>query len=196
MFMAQVEATQRQRDRAEAAEADAADYKQRWQDMMDALLAVDKQRKDAEARIAEIVALLGDAEKRIMPGKSNEAWLEAVEAWRDNQDGAQAVNAEVARLRVDNDAAEGNIKQLTDWIIEADAAYNIDGKPAETLGDCLGLVRMCHEGAAALHKVARLREALAEALDPNTEWTSSTWARLLAVRDGDTFLDNSGQDAL
>ena len=95
------------------------------------------------------------------------------------------LRAEVARLQVDNDAAEGYIKQLTDWIIEADAAYNIDGKPAETLGDCLGLVRMCHEGAAALHKVARLREALAEALDPNTEWTSSTWARLLAVRDGE-----------
>jgi len=55
MFMAQVEATQRQRDRAEA----------------------------AEARIAEIVALLGDVEKRIMPGKSNMEWLAKVQAWRD-----------------------------------------------------------------------------------------------------------------
>jgi hypothetical protein len=71
------------------------------------------------------------------------------------------LRAEVARLRVDNDAAEGYIKQLTDWIIEADAAYNIDGKPAETLDDCLGLVRMCHEGAAALHKVDRLRAQVA-----------------------------------
>ena len=34
-------------------------------------------------------------------------------------------------------------------------------------------------------EVQRLRAALDEALDPNTEWTSSTWARLLAIRDGD-----------
>jgi hypothetical protein len=39
--------------------------------------------------------------------------------------------------------------------------------------------------ASAEAQVEQLREALAEALDPNTEWTSSTWARLLAIRDGD-----------
>jgi len=55
MFMAQVEATQRQRDRAEA----------------------------AEARIAEIVALLGDVEKMVWPGDANMEWLSKVQAWRD-----------------------------------------------------------------------------------------------------------------
>lgn len=34
-------------------------------------------------------------------------------------------------------------------------------------------------------EVERLRAALTEALDPNTEWTSTTWARLTAVRDGE-----------
>jgi hypothetical protein len=41
---------------------------------------------------------------------------------------------------------------------------------------------------AAEAEVARLRETLAEALDPNTEWTSSTWARFLAVRDGEELV--------
>jgi uncharacterized protein YfaT (DUF1175 family) len=72
------------------------------------------------------------------------------------RDAAEA-RAECERLRVDNDAAEGYITQLTEWIIEADAAFNVGGKPAKTLDDCLGLVRMCHEGAAALHEVERLR---------------------------------------
>jgi hypothetical protein len=40
-------------------------------------------------------------------------------------------------------------------------------------------------------EVERLRAALAEALDPDTEWTPETWARLLAIRDGVAV----GQDA-
>jgi hypothetical protein len=44
---------------------------------------VDKQRKDAEARIAEIVALLGDVEKMVWPGDANMEWLAKVQAWRD-----------------------------------------------------------------------------------------------------------------
>jgi hypothetical protein len=75
---------------------------------------------------------------------------------------ANDAEADVMRLRVDVEAAEGFISQLTDWIIEADAAFNVDKKPAQTLDDCLGLVRMCHEGAAALAEVERLRAALAE----------------------------------
>jgi hypothetical protein len=73
---------------------------------------------------------------------------------------ANDAEADVMRLRVDVEAAEGFISQLTDWIIEAHAAFS--GKPVETLDDCLGLVRMCHEGAAALAEVERLRAALAE----------------------------------
>ena len=37
----------------------------------------------AEARTAKIVALLGDVEKRVMPGKSNMEWLAKVQEWRD-----------------------------------------------------------------------------------------------------------------
>jgi len=69
--------------RAEAAEADAADYKQRWQDMMDALLAVDKQRKAAEAERDEAKA---DADKL--------GWR--VAEWIDK---AHAAQAEADRLR-------------------------------------------------------------------------------------------------
>ena len=77
----------------------------------------------------------------------------AVQAFRSAFEHAEGRNA----------AARADIKQLTDWIIEADAAYNTDGKPAASLDDCIGLVRMCHEGAAALHEVERQRAALAEA---------------------------------
>jgi hypothetical protein len=99
---------------------------------------------------------------------------------------SDALHTERARTA----AAEAQVAMLSAWIIEADAAFNVDNKPAETLDDCLGLVRMCHEGAAALTAQAALQEALAEALDPNTEWTQETWARLLAVRDGDTRPSN------
>lgn len=64
-----------------------------------------------------------------------------------------------------NDNETETWEDLRAWIIEADAAFNIGNKPAETLDDCLGLVRMCHEGAAALAEVASLRTALAKALD-------------------------------
>jgi hypothetical protein len=37
----------------------------------------------AEARIAQIVALLGDVEKMVWPGDANMEWLSKVQAWRD-----------------------------------------------------------------------------------------------------------------
>jgi flagellar biosynthesis regulator FlaF len=89
-----VDISRRERARAEAAEADAAKSRE-YADMLataaralrseinDLVRENAQLRRTAEARIAQIVALLGDAEKRIMPGKSNEEWLEAVEAWRD-----------------------------------------------------------------------------------------------------------------
>lgn len=64
-----------------------------------------------------------------------------------------------------NDNETETWEDLRAWIIEADAAFNIGNKPAETLDDCLGLVRMCHEGAAALAEVASLRAELAKAID-------------------------------
>jgi len=84
-------------ERAEAAEAllygltpggsefagDPARCAQWVRDRLTGVIEQVQMRKAAEARIAQIVALLGDAEKRVVPGKSNEAWLEAVEAWRD-----------------------------------------------------------------------------------------------------------------
>lgn len=63
--------------------------------------------------------------------------------------------SEVERLDVELATAEAKIDRLSCWIVEADAAFNTDNKPAESLDDCLGLVRMCHEGAAALHEVQK-----------------------------------------
>lgn len=55
--------------------------------------------------------------------------------------------------------------ELRAWIIEADAAFNLDGKPAASVDECMGLVRMCHEGRAAIDEVARLRAELDTARD-------------------------------
>lgn len=44
------------------------------------------------------------------------------------------------------------IEQLTNWIIEADSVFNTDGHTSKNLDECVGLVRMCHEGRAALDK--------------------------------------------
>lgn len=45
--------------------------------------------------------------------------------------------------------------------------------------------RLANNTGVAEAEVERLRAALAEVLNPNTEWTAATWERLLAVRDGD-----------
>ena len=74
---------------------------------------------------------------------------------------SDALHTERARTA----AAEAQVAMLRNWIIEADAAFNVDNKPAETLDDCLGLVRMCHEGAQALAEVESLRAELAKAID-------------------------------
>lgn len=80
------------------------------------------------------------------------------------------------------DSFDGPLKEIANgWKRRAELA-EIDG------------VRVRQERDAAEAEIERLRAALAEALDPNTEWTSSTWARLLAVRDGEALVD-SHQDA-
>jgi hypothetical protein len=65
----------------------------------------------------------------------------------------------------ERDAARAEAAELRAWIIEADAAFNVDGEPAASVADCVGLVRMCHEGATALSEVARARAARAEAAE-------------------------------
>jgi hypothetical protein len=70
------------------------------------------------------------------------------------------------------------------------------GNPWDALNVALARLDLATARAeAAEAEVERLRAALAEALDPNTEWTSSTWAWLLAIRDGDYFgHDAAGSD--
>ena len=54
---------------------------------------------------------------------------------------------------------DAEIDELQNQIIEADSAYNIDGHTS-FMAETASLVRLCHEGAAALHEVARLRDGL------------------------------------
>jgi chromosome segregation ATPase len=65
--------------------------------------------------------------------------------------------------------------ELRAWIIEADSAFNRDGKPAASVDECTGLVRMCHEGAAALAEVADLREQLAKLRELIEQHMGSAW---------------------
>lgn len=61
-------------------------------------------------------------------------------------------------LNARNEWLEAENERLTAWIIEADAAFNSDGQPAANLDECAGLVRMCHEGRAAIDEAARLSD--------------------------------------
>jgi len=65
------------------------------------------------------------------------------ELYQENQE----LNARIGKLEAEN-------AELTRWIIEADSAYNLDGHVSVFPDECLGLVRMCHEGRAALDELA------------------------------------------
>jgi BMFP domain-containing protein YqiC len=58
------------------------------------------------------------------------------------------------------------ISKLEAWITEASSAFNIDGSK-DTLEEALGLVRMCHEGRAAIDRVAELEATLKEYANPD-----------------------------
>lgn len=69
------------------------------------------------------------------------------------------LQAENARLKQWLDGRDAEIDALQDQIIAADSAYNADGHTS-FMAETTGLVRMCHEGAVALAKNARLRTGL------------------------------------
>lgn len=48
------------------------------------------------------------------------------------------------------------IEELRNWIVEADSAFNADGYISKYPEECLSLVRMCHEGRAAMDRVRTL----------------------------------------
>lgn len=95
-------------------------------------------------------------------------------------------NAILDRALIDELKAE--VARLHAWIIEADAAFNVDNKPAVSVDECAGLVRMCHEGAAALEEVTSLsaeldtaRDLLFAYHDENDEWRKSVTAYLVTT---------------
>lgn len=79
----------------------------------------------------------------------------------------QVARAELAKavdegniLRTGIDALAAECARLTAWILEAAAVFNTNGAAPESLDAALGLVRLCHEGRAALDELARLRALL------------------------------------
>lgn len=76
-------------------------------------------------------------------------------------------DALAAALAAKTEQVAGLLEERDDlraWIIEASSAFRFDGG-TDTLEEALGLVRMCHEGAAALTENAELRAKLTAARD-------------------------------
>jgi DNA repair exonuclease SbcCD ATPase subunit len=63
-------------------------------------------------------------------------------------------------------AYDKRVEELERWITEASSAFNLDGSK-DTLEDAAGLVRMCHEGRAAIDRVAELEATLKEYANPD-----------------------------
>jgi hypothetical protein len=85
-----------------------------------------------------------------------------IETQRDNDE----LRAELAKAKDSIKTALDLLKveqeyrgRLETWITEASSAFNLDGSK-DTLEDAVGLVRMCHEGRAAIARVAELEAAL------------------------------------
>lgn len=70
------------------------------------------------------------------------------------------VQMAISQAEMERNDALAKVKRLTAWLCEAMTPFILDGSKAVTLEDCLGLVRMCHEGAAALKEVERLNEII------------------------------------